>query len=81
MARYVPSNEPNEERGLRAWIAGELRRVAAAFAEQDTVQLAVRGVEPSRPRPGMLACADGVAWDPGSGAGIYEYRGGVWQKI
>lgn len=79
--RYVPGNVPNEERGLRRWIADELRRVASALAEQESIQLSPRGTAPARPRPGMMACADGALWDPGSGAGIYEFRGGTWQKI
>lgn len=38
-------------------------------------------VAPFRPRQGMLAWADGVAWNPGAGAGTYEYRAGAWFKL
>lgn len=79
--RYVPGAIPNEEKGLRRFIADELRRIAGAFSEQDVIQLSPRGVAPAKPRAGMLACADGVLWDPGSGAGVYEFRGGTWQKL
>jgi hypothetical protein len=37
--------------------------------------------EPPKPREGMLANADGVSWDPGYGAGFYQYLAGVWQKM
>lgn len=30
---------------------------------------------------GNVAWADGVGWDPGAGAGLYEYVGGVWSKL
>ncbi|HEX6824743.1 MAG TPA: hypothetical protein VF077_00390 [Nitrospiraceae bacterium] len=30
---------------------------------------------------GTMRIADGVNWNPGAGAGIYEYRGGVWHKL
>ncbi len=30
---------------------------------------------------GLVAFADGVNWNPGSGAGLYEYRGGAWNKL
>ena len=30
---------------------------------------------------GLVAFADGDSWDPGSGAGLYEYRGGAWRKL
>jgi hypothetical protein len=36
---------------------------------------------PVRPREGMLAYADGTDWDPGSGAGLYQYRGAAWVFI
>jgi len=36
---------------------------------------------PSNPQEGMVVWADGTNWNPGSGAGLYEYRGGSWQKL
>lgn len=34
---------------------------------------------PQRLYDGLVAKADGTAWNPGSGAGTYQYRGGAWQ--
>ena len=79
--RYTPSAVPFELDGLRRWIADELRRVANSLAEQEFIQLQERGVEPARPRNGMVVCADGVSWDPGSGAGVYEWRAAAWHKL
>ncbi len=38
-------------------------------------------VAPLKPREGQLVNADGVGWNPGSGAGYYERKGGVWVKL
>lgn len=40
-----------------------------------------RGVAPAKPANGTLVLADGVGWNPGSGAGFYERKGGVWVKL
>lgn len=41
------------------------------------------GTEPASPLAGQLAYADGVAWDPGAGAGYYRYDGGlgIWISV
>lgn len=36
---------------------------------------------PLKPRAGMLRFADGVGWNPGGGAGFYQYVGGGWVKL
>lgn len=36
---------------------------------------------PARVYEGMLVYADGASWNPGAGAGIYQYRGSSWVKI
>lgn len=36
---------------------------------------------PPDPVEGMVVWADGTSWNPGSGAGLYEYRGGAWHKL
>jgi hypothetical protein len=37
--------------------------------------------EPDDIADGWVAFADGVGWNPGSGAGLYERRGGAWFKL
>jgi len=36
---------------------------------------------PRNTREGTLARADGTAWNPGSGAGLYQRRGSSWVRI
>lgn len=36
---------------------------------------------PTRPRKGLIVFADGIDWNPGAGAGIYAYHGGIWNKL
>jgi len=39
-------------------------------------------VTPTKPYINMMAFADGVAWNPGSGAGYYRYSAvGVWTRV
>ena len=38
-------------------------------------------VTPQTPYVGMLAYADGVAWNPGSGAGYYRWSGSAWVHV
>lgn len=45
------------------------------------LHFAVLTTAPVRPATGDLAFADGVSWNPGAGAGLYEYRGGAWFKL
>ena len=68
MARYVP--EPTTELDL-AWVMRELRRVGAATEIADAIILDQLHAPPERVQDGMVVLADGVNWDPGSGAGYY----------
>jgi len=63
---------------LTAYIAQELRAIANAFAGVDRVRLVELHVEPDRPRDGDIVLADGVNWNPGSGAGYYGYQSAAW---
>ena len=37
--------------------------------------------EPSKLVEGMIRLADGTDWDPGSGAGLYQYRDAAWRFL
>lgn len=63
------------------WLYSELLRVSSEMYKPDILQLEVLHIEPERPQDGMLAFADGTDWNPGSGAGTYERRGGAWVKL
>lgn len=81
--RYTPS--PTPETGLparvRAWLSAELRRIAGAIAVAEQVTLPALGEEPEKIKNGMIVYADGVSWDPGSGAGFYGREAGAWVKL
>lgn len=47
----------------------------------DVHQLRELHVEPTKPKDGMLARADGTNWNPGSGAGMYLREDGQWKKL
>jgi hypothetical protein len=38
-------------------------------------------VAPATPQIGLLAYADGVAWNPGSGEGYYRWTGTAWKYV
>jgi len=80
---YNPTNPSNVENPQQVfeWVQRELRAIAKEFAETTALELRQVGAEPIRPREGMIVSADGVNWDPGAGAGAYEFKGGAWVKL
>jgi hypothetical protein len=59
-------------------VNNEFRLLESAFDQP--VRLPTLSAEPEKPRDGTVAYADGVAWDPGEGEGIYTYFNGQWNK-
>lgn len=81
---YGPSAIPDDApRGLKAWLVTQLRQISAELThgQPQTVTLATLGVEPPRPRDGMIVYADGTEWNPGAGEGFYGYQAGAWVKL
>ena len=78
---YYPGILPEEYN--QAFLVEEFTRISSALAELEVplVTLLVTHVVPSRPQEGMVINADGTDWNPGSGAGLYEYVGGAWNKL
>lgn len=67
----------------QAVLMEEFRKIAdflAAF-QVPYVILVPQAVEPAKRFEGLVANADGTNWNPGSGAGLYEYKGGSWSKL
>lgn len=65
-----------------AFVNRELLAVQRASQSFPVLQLEPQYKEPTRPRPGMLAYADGTAWDPGSGEGVYVLKlDNTWAKL
>jgi hypothetical protein len=59
----------------------EFTRVARGLQISDRVTFNILYAAPPDPVAGMLVYADGTTWNPGSGVGLYEYRGGAWVKL
>jgi hypothetical protein len=77
--KYVPApTQAKTVEDLRRWATQELQRVADASAQTPTIP--VLFAAPAKPVTGQLALADGTAWNPGSGRGLYYYDGG-WNFI
>ena len=75
-AASVPQTEDILE--LARFLHQELTLIADSFDVMDNLELVEQHNPPVRPRDGMIVLADGVNWNPGSGAGFYGRRGGAW---
>lgn len=81
MARYVPEQVTSFEDLYR-----ELLRVQSALDCLFDGSLEIVNAEPAKPKLGMIKQADGIGWNPGSGAGAYSYEGtstasASWTKL
>ena len=82
MAQYVPGVVPDDPKALAGFLKAELDKIAQAGVTPDQfLQLDTLYKPPAKLRAGMVALADGTAWNPGSGAGAYVYRGGAWHFL
>lgn len=63
------------------WLYSELQRISAETPRPRILEFEVLTIEPVRPQEGTVAFADGTAWNPGSGRGLYEWRSGAWFKL
>lgn len=78
---YVPTPVPTG--GVTPdYLFQELLRVSAELElAAEGRNMPVRAVAPVKPREGTLAIADGTNWNPGMGAGLYEYKASAWVKL
>lgn len=53
----------------------ELRRLAVAVSTLQAGHLEPLRVAPTKPQIGDIVYANGTDWNPGGGAGLYEYTG------
>lgn len=73
---------PSSLSELHATIENNLRLLAEVLNGPVTeVKLQVLAKPPAKPREGWIVRADGTLWNPGAGAGVYEYRAGAWLKL
>lgn len=79
--REIPTNV-NSWADLRVFLRAEHQAIAQAMAgPQDYAILRTLSAVPTKLIDGMTVKADGTLWNPGSGAGCYQYRGGAWRFL
>ena len=72
---YAPGDPPVDPAQLQRFLRDELQQISAAFAALAAGHLDVEHVAPPKPRDGDIRYADGTNWNPGSGVGIYYFKG------
>jgi hypothetical protein len=64
------------------WLRRELRAISESISGRvPYVVLDTQHTAPKKLVEGMTLLADGTNWNPGSGAGVYTYRGGAWRFL
>lgn len=77
--RSLPAIQTVEE--LRKFMEEEFQIIALHANETTEVYFRPVNRQPDKIRDGLVAFADGTNWNPGTGQGLYEYRGGAWHKL
>ena len=72
----IPEDTPP---ALKAWLADQLRRIAAEMGAG--VQAPTVGAEPARPRRGQVVYAVAPWATSLGGEGVYGYESGSWVKL
>lgn len=68
--------------GAPGWIVNELRKLQEELSQAgDGIVFNTLYAAPAKPREGLTVKADGVSWNPGAGAGLYQYRAGAWVLV
>jgi hypothetical protein len=79
---YRPTTPPTDPKALPTYLQSEFQRIAVVMASNvDSVSLEPQYRAPVKPRDGLVVMADGSSWNPGSGAGVYVYRGAAWHFL
>lgn len=75
---YQPGDPPADPGQLQRYLREEFLRVKAMFDALAAGHLDKSYAPPAKPRDGDIRYADGVQWNPGSGAGLYYFNGTAW---
>lgn len=68
---------------FQQYVLSELQDIAQSQSDPvEFFELEVLHKAPSKPRDGMLVCADGVHWQPlSAGGGFFGRFNGAWVKL
>lgn len=75
---YSPNQVPDDPAALPMFLREELAYIAAQIRLLALGHIDVQYAEDTKPRRGDIRYADGAAWNPGSGEGLYRYNGTTW---
>lgn len=75
---YQPGEVPADVAQLQRFLREELQKLKAAIDAVAEGFAPVVYAYPPKPRAGMVRNFDGVAANPGSGAGLYRFDGATW---
>jgi len=76
----LPDNRDEFTTEFLIWLDREHNTIAQAIAG-NREGYEVSTSPPDKLRVGMVRYADGTAWNPGSGEGLYVYKSGGWTLI
>lgn len=72
---YAPGQVPTDAAEMQRFFTAELQKISTALALVSAGHLDKTTVAPTKPRDGDIRYADGSLWNPGSGVGVYYYKG------
>lgn len=78
---YTPAPYPSNSDGVGLYVYQELQRLSTILSQVSDNILEERHTAPNKPQNGQLVYADGTNWNPGSGRGVYYYKGNTWVFI
>lgn len=71
----------DEVKAVADWAYDEFKALEQNFLNLDRIRLVEQFSAPLKARTGDTVLADGTTWNPGSGAGVYTYYAGMWNKL
>lgn len=72
---------PQRVEDVVAYLQRTMPQVAAGLRLFDDSLFNKTHVAPTKTEAGMVRYADGTNWNPGSGAGLYQYTGSAWARL
>jgi len=72
---YSPGQLPTDPDEINRYFFSELQKISSALTLVSAGHLDKTTVAPTKPRDGDIRYADGTLWNPGSGVGIYYFKG------
>jgi hypothetical protein len=75
---YTPGDPPRDPEQLQRYLREEFTKISVAISLLAAGHIDKTYAAPVKPRDGDVRYADGTTWNPGSGAGVYLYKGSAW---